>query len=113
MTSKILKYTLNIKACTNPSSNSPLAHFTNDYITFAEVNKSIFNEVGSSVIVAEEKSQMDYSNILLSATIVNGQLTSLEYSYGLKLNFTLKLSTISINGTGSIKTSCKYSNISY
>ncbi len=106
------KYVIRIKDCQNPNANSAMAHATNDYITFAEVNKSISDSVGNAVKVDEGKSIVNYNKITFTATIVNGKLTALEYSY--TFDATLKIKAgISITGTGEASITGKYTNITY
>ena len=107
------KYTIRIKDCKNPNASSALAHASNDYITFAEVNKSIANEVGNAVKVDEGASVANYKNIIFTATIVNGKLTNLEYSLGFDATLKLKIAVVSATGTGEASITGKYTNITY
>ena len=107
------KYSIQINACTNPGANSAIAHATNDYITFAEVNQSIANEVGNAVKVVEGESQANYNKILFTATIVDGKLTALDYSYTFGATLKLKLAVIGATGTGEASITGKYTNIKY
>lgn len=106
------KYTIRIKDCQNPGASSALAHATNDYITFAEVNKSIANEVGSAVKVDEGKSVANYKSIIFVATIVDGKLTALDYSYSFDATLKIKAG-LTITGTGEASITGKYTNITY
>ncbi len=107
------KYTITIKDCTNPNASSALAHASNDYITFPEVNQSIANEVGSAVKVVENESSANYKKITFVATIVNGKMTALEYSYTFDATLKLKLAIISATGTGEASVTGKYADIKY
>ncbi len=107
------KYTIQIKACTNPGANSALAHATNDYVTFPEVNASIAKEVGNAVKVVEEESQANYTKILFTATIVDGKLTALDYSYTFSATLKIKLAIMNATGTGETDITGKYTNITY
>ena len=107
------KYSVQIKACTNPGANSVLAHATNDYVTFSQVNESIKKEVGNLVKVVEEESRADYSKILFTATIVDGKMTNLEYSYTFAAALKIKLTLMPANGTGEAEITGKYTNIKY
>ncbi len=107
------KYTITIKDCTNPNASSAMAHATNDYITYAEVNKSIANEVGSAVKVVENESTANYKKITFVATIVDGKMTALEYSYSFDATLKLKLAIIGATGTGEAAISGKYTDIKY
>ncbi len=107
------KYTVQINACTNPGANSALAHATNDYVTFPEVNASIAKEVGNAVKVVEGESQANYSKILFTATIVDGKLTALDYSYSFGATLKIKLAVMPATGTGEAAITGKYTNIKY
>lgn len=107
------KYTIQIKACTNPNANSALAHATNDYVTFPEVNASIAKEVGSAVKIVEGESQANYTKILFTATIVDGKMTNLEYSYTFSASLKIKLTVMPATGTGETDITGKYTNIKY
>ncbi len=107
------KYSVQIKACTNPGANSALAHATNDYVTFPQVNESIKKEVGSLVKVVEEESRADYSKILFTATIVDGKMTNLEYTYTFAAALKIRLTLMPANGTGEAEITGKYTDIKY
>ena len=107
------KYTIKIKDCRNPNASSALAHASNDYITFAEVNKSIANEVGSAVKVDEGASVANYKNITFVATIENGKLTNLEYTLSFDASLKMKLAVVTATGTGEASITGKYTNITY
>lgn len=107
------KYSVQIKTCTNPGANSALAHATNDYVTFPQVNESIAKEVGNLVKVVEEESRADYTKILFTATIVDGKMTNLEYSYTFSASLKIKLTLMPANGTGEAEITGKYTNIKY
>lgn len=107
------KYAVQIANCKTPDANSPIAHATNDYITFAEVNKGISDSVGNAVKVVPEDSTADYTNIVFIATIVDGKLTELEYSYTLEAKLAIKLIAMTANGTGKADITGKYTNIKY
>ena len=107
------KYMVQIKDCTNPDANSAWAHASNDYITYSEVNSSIAGAVGEGVVtVVEGESQANYKNIIMTAVIDNGQLTSLEYSYAFDANLTIKAG-IKAKGTGAAAMKATYSNFKY
>lgn len=107
------KYTITVKNCTNPNASSAMSRATNDYITFAEVNKSIANEVGSAVKVVENESSANYKKITFVATIVDGKMTALEYSYTFDATLSLKLTLIPATGTGEAAITGKYTDIKY
>ena len=107
------KYSIQINACTNPGANSAIAHATNDYITFAEVNQSIANEVGSAVKVVEGESQATYNKIVFTATVVDGKITALDYSYTFGATLKIKLAIMNATGTGEAEIIGKYTNVKY
>ncbi|MBQ8228581.1 MAG: hypothetical protein IJZ88_06155 [Clostridia bacterium] len=107
------KYTIEVKATTNPTANSAMGRATNDYITFPEVNKSIANEVGNAVKVVEDESKANYKKIIFTATIVDGKITALEYSYSFDATLKLKLAIIGATGTGEAAIAGKYTDIKY
>ena len=107
------KYTIQLKACTNPNANSALGHASNDYVTFPEVNQSIANEVGNAVKIIEDESQANYTKILFTATIVDGKLTALDYSYTFSATLKIKLAIMNATGTGETDITGKYTNIKY
>ena len=107
------KYSFQVNACTNPGASSAMAHATNDYITFAEVNQSIANEVGSAVKVVEGESQANYNKILFTATVVDGKITALDYSYSFGATLKIRLAIMNATGTGEAEITGKYTNIKY
>lgn len=106
-------YKIKVKDCITPNASSPIAHATNDYITFQEVNKGISDSVGNAVKVVEGESEAKYSNIVFTATIVDGKLTALEYSYTLDASLKIKLAIPSATGTGQAVITGKYTDIAY
>lgn len=107
------KYTIVIKDCKNPTKGSAMDHATNDYITFPEVNQSIANEVGNAVKVVENESAANYKKLTFVATVVDGKLTALEYSYTFDATLKLKLAIIGATGTGEAAITGKYTDIKY
>lgn len=107
------KYMLQVKKCTNPGEDSSLAKATNDYITFEQVNASLKKEAAGLVSVDAAKSQAVYSSILFTATIVDGKMTNLEYSYTFAANLSLKIIVAPATGTGEAKITGVYSDIKY
>lgn len=107
------KYTVKIKKTVTPDANSALAHATNDYITFDQVNESIAKEVGSVVKVDPNGSEAIYDKIVFTATVVDGKLTNLTYSYTFSATLAIKLTLIPATGTGEAQVNGSYSNIKY
>ena len=106
-------YKIKVKDCITPDANSAIAHATNDYITFAEVNKGISDSVGNAVRVVPEESEAKYSNIIFTATVADGKITTLEYSYTLDASLKIKLAIPSATGTGQAAITGKYTEIKY
>ena len=107
------KYQVQIKNCTNPDANSAWAHASNDYITFTDVNESIAGAVGNAVKVVPADSSATYKNILITAVIENGNLTSFEYKYTFDATLKIKLAIPSATGTGAAEMNAKYSDFKY
>ncbi len=107
------KYQVQIKNCVTPDANSAWAHASNDYITFDEVNTSIAGAVGNAVKVVPAESSATYKNILITAVIENGNLTSLEYKYTFEASLKIKLAIPSATGTGAAEMNAKYSDFKY
>ncbi len=107
------KYQVQIKNCTNPDANSAWAHASNDYITFAEVNESIAGAVGNAVKVVPADSTAVYKDILITAVIENGNITSFEYKYTFDATIKIKLAVPSANGSGAAEMNAKFTNFKY
>lgn len=112
VTSSGNKYTIKIKNCLNPSSDSPLASATNDYTTVNEINSSI-QAFGIGNMISVSSGQIKYTSIVINATIDDGKLTTLDYSYLLDFRIDLKISGAGAIGTGGAKITNKYTNIQY
>ena len=106
------KYQVQIANCTNPTSNSSWGRASNDFITFPEVNESIAGAVGSAVKVEESGSTASYKNILVTAVIENGNITSFEYKYTFDATIKIKAG-ITATGTGAAEMNAKYTNFKY
>ncbi len=107
------KYTIEVVPCKNPNASSAMARATNDYITFDEVNKSIAKEVGNAVKVVPEESTVNYNKLVFIATVTDGKITALEYSYSFDATLKIKLAIPSATGTGEAAISNKYTDIKY
>ena len=103
-------YKLYLKNSTTPTGNkaTALENASNDYITVAEVNKNIASF--TTAISVKESSVAQYTNIVVTAVIENGNLTSYQVDYD--LSATLDLS-IGAKGAGSAQISAKYTNFKY
>ena len=107
-------YMIQLVDCADPQKDGKNAmhRATNDFITYTEVNTSITNEVGSAVQV-KPSSKVNYSNMIIKATIENGNLTKLEYSYGFNASLDIAVAIFNVTGTGAAETSATYSNFKY
>ncbi len=107
-------YKFQLNACDNPQKNAPnaLNNATKDFITHDEVSNGIKDALGAaSAALKLETSDVTFSNITISAKIVNGKLSNLELSYTFAAKLGLKAVIIGITGTGKADTKIVYSNI--
>ncbi len=102
------KYMIQIKNTNTPTADSPMGRAMNDYITVEEANAGIASF--TSAISVKDSSTADYTSIAIIATIENGQLTNLTYSYNFSASLDL---SIGFTGTGAAKISAEYSNFKY
>lgn len=107
------KYQVQIKNCANPDGNSSWGHASDDYVTVAEVNESMASVGETSIKLDEKSSTLTYKDIVITAVIENGNLTSLEYKYTLDAAIKLKITAVSVNGTGAAEMSAKYTDFQY
>lgn len=107
-------YMVQLVDCADPQKDGKNAmhHATNDFITYTEVNTSITNEVGSAVQV-KPSSKVNYNNMIVKATIENGNLTKLEYSYGFSASLDISVAIFNVTGTGAAETKATYTNFKY
>ncbi len=104
-------YNIVIKDCANvkkDGSNS-LSRVTNDFITHEEVVDGIS---GFTTAIQVTSSDVQFSAIQVSATIVEGKLTNLVIKYHFKATLNLKAG-LTITGKGSADYSMTYSEIAY
>ncbi len=103
-------YKLYLKNSTTPTGNkaTALENASNDYITVAEVNKNIASF--TTAISVKDTSVAQYTGIVVTAVIENGNLTSYQLDYD--LSATLDLS-IGAKGAGAAKISAKYTDFKY
>lgn len=106
-------YTFTIPTTITPSANSPLGRATNDYVTFDKVNAALKKDAAGMVSVNGSESEAVYENIKFTATIVDGKLTALEYSYVFSAELSLKITVLPANGTGKAQVTNKITNIKY
>ena len=103
-------YKLYLKDSTTPTGNkaTALENASNDYITVKEVNENIASF--TTAISVKDSSVAQYTGIVVTAVIENGNLTSYQLDYD--LSATLDLS-IGAKGAGAAKISAKYANFKY
>ncbi len=103
-------YKLYLKNSTTPTGNkaTALENASNDYITVKEVNENIANF--TTAISVKDTSVAQYTGIVVTAVIENGNLASYQLDYD--LSATLDLS-IGAKGTGAAKISAKYTDFKY
>lgn len=104
-------YKVQLNDSNTPTGNGATAieHATNDYITLSEVNTSIAS-VTDAISVKEDGSSSNYTSIMVTAVIENGNLVSyqLDYNFSAVLNL-----SIGASGSGAAKVSAKYTNFKY
>lgn len=107
-------YKFQINVCSNPQKDgkNALHNVTNDFITHTEVSDGIKEGLGAaSAALKLETSDVTFSNITISAKIVDGKLSNLELSYTFAAKLGLKAVVVGITGTGEAETKIVYSNI--
>ena len=86
---------------------------TGDFITFAEVQKSIDGALGEGVVTVDQaSSKAYYTNIWITATIEDGKITEYVVAADFAANMKLKVG-ISVNGTGSAYSKATYNQFKY
>lgn len=103
-------YKVQLKNSTTPTGNKATAieNASNDYITVAEVNENIASF--TTAISVKDTSVAEYTAIMVTAVIENGNLVSFQLDYNLAA--TLDLS-IGAKGAGAAKISAKYTDFKY
>lgn len=101
-----------LKNCSNPQKDgkNALNHATNDFLTEGETAQSIKDGLGGKDTIKLNSGDVQFYEITVKATVVEGNLTDLEISY--KFDAVLNLS-LSITGTGKAETTMKYSDFVY
>lgn len=104
-------YTFTLEDVDTPAKDesSSFSRFTNDIIIQSEVDSEIQEYVS---VVSVNSLKAVYTNIQVTATITDGQLTSLKYSYDGDAELGLKVG-VTITGTGAIHTDAVYSDFVY
>lgn len=107
-------FKLQIKDAQSPqrSGGTPMEHATNDFITMNEVQTSINGSVGEGVVTIQDSSTVDYTEIWISGTIVDGKITNLKITYKFAVKLDLKVG-LKVTGTGAAETVLEYTDIAY
>lgn len=104
-------YVFQLNNCNNPdkgNDNNPLNHATKDFVTQDEVVTGLKD--AAKGIISLKSMDVDYTKILVKATIENGSLKKLEISYSMNVK---KLELNLATGTGAGNIEMAYSNFVY
>ena len=106
-------YTFTIANAANPQKDNktPIARFTNDFITHQEVVDGVNEAAGGAITVTN--TNVNYKNIKVTVKVVDGKIANINYSYAFDAVLNLKLAVIKIEGTGAAVTKGEFSNIKY
>ena len=106
-------YYFNLKDCISPEADgkNALHHMTNDFTTPKAMIDLVEGNSGGLIKIDMEKSRSEYKAIILKATIKNGELVNVEFSYKMGANpIALKAAGFTITGRGEVKVTETYSN---
>lgn len=105
-------YKFTIANATNPKKTgaTPFSRFTNDFITHEEVVEGI---AGFTSAIKVNDTTVNYKNIKVEVTVIDGKITNIKYSYAFDATLALKALIVPINGNGAAVTTGTYSNIKY
>ena len=110
------KYVFKLANASVPQKNNgtPLARFTNDFITESEVRQGIKDALGAlSALLKLEKASVVYKDITVTVNVANGKISSMSYSYNFDAVLDLKATLVPIHGTGSARTTNTFTGINY
>lgn len=104
-------YTFTLATTINPLRNgsTPLADFTDDFITQQEIADNI-SMLTSTVKV--ESFQVIYDSITVKVAVEDGKITNIKYSYDFIPHLTIK-AIVKISGTCAVETKGEYTDIVY
>lgn len=99
-------YKVQLSACANPKkdNSNALSRATNDFFTHEEVVKGISD---LTTLITVSSTNVEYTEIVLAATVENGQMTKLEISYTFAAEMNLKAG-IAIAGKGKATNTMTY-----
>ena len=106
-------YTFTIANATNPQkdNSTPIARFTNDFITHQEVVDGVMEAAGDAVTITS--TDVNYNNIKVQVKVVDGKIANIKYSYDFDAVLNLKIAIVSAEGSGAAVTKAEFSNIKY
>lgn len=106
-------YTFTVAKVTDPKKTAatPFARLTNDFITHEEVVEGLDETAGG--LIKAEKTTVNYKNIKAMVKVVDGKITTIQYSYEFDAVLKIKITLASIDGTGSAQTVAQFTNIKY
>lgn len=99
--------------CTNPQSGTTtLSRVTNAFLTEAELQQ-LLEDTGNSSLIAIGDLQQDISDILVTVTVAQNQITALQIQFADAVELELKASSVSIAAKGPTQTVLAYSGFVY
>ncbi len=106
-------YSFTIANATNPKKTNAtaLSRFTNDFITHEEVDAGIKDTAGSLITLKE--TNVKYTNIKVTVKVVDNKIAEIAYQYDFAATLSLKILVGNVNGSGSAKTTGKFTEIAY
>ncbi len=104
-------YTFTLANAANPKKTNatPLARFTNDFITHEEIVQGIADFTSA---IKVNSTTINYKNIKVTVTVANNKIADIKYSYDFDAKLTLRL-LVDINGQGAAKTNAAFTGINY
>ena len=104
-------YKVQLNACANPKKDNTnaLSRATNDFFTHEEVVKGISD---LTTLITVSSTNVEYTQIVLAATIEGDKMVGLEISYTFSAQMSLKAG-VSINGKGKATNKITYYDIVY
>ena len=106
-------YYFNLKDCISPEADgkNALHHMTDDFTTPKAMIDLVEGNSHGLIKIDTNKSRSEYKAIILKATIKNGELVNVEFSYKMGANpIALKAAGFTIEGRGEVKVTETYSD---
>ncbi len=106
-------YSFTIANASNPQKDNttPIARFSNDFITHQEVVDGVNEAAGGALKVTN--TNVNYKNVKVSVKVEGGKIVSINYSYAFDAVLNLKLAVLNIEGSGAAVTKAEFSNLKY